>query len=108
MAGFLELWKGDPDFVNEKGVKWWIDDSTTQYLQKEDRNGIKLDMVCYAIEETDGKRSRLVINRARDIVEQEQSLEQLAIKIDMRKFLIFDRSQNPEPALIKKGKRRGK
>lgn len=42
-----DIFKQEPEFVNEVGVKWWRDHSTTHYAQKPDINGITLNAVCF-------------------------------------------------------------
>ena len=91
----LDTFEREPDFVNELGVKWWKDHHTTNYAQKEDRNGTKLDVVCFYIEEPTGRRTRVLISKAGEIIEEDQSLEGLAIKIDVRKFLKRDHEKTP-------------
>jgi hypothetical protein len=91
----LNTFEKEPDFVNELGVKWWKDESTTRYAQKSDQHGTKLDVVCYYIEEPAGHRTRLLINKVGEIVEEDQNLEGLAIKIDVRKFLKRDHEKTP-------------
>jgi len=75
----------EPDFVNDEGTKWWIDVSTTQYAQREDAHGTVLDMVVYLAETKNGYMTRVLLDDDRNIVEEEQNLEALAIKIDMLK-----------------------
>ena len=75
-----------PDFINEIGVKWWLDDSITKYAQREDMHGTTLDAACYAIEEPNGRRTRVLVCNG-EIIEEDQLLEGMAIKIDLRKFL---------------------
>ncbi len=84
----IELpWECKPDFINELGVKWWLDKETTQYARREDRNGIKLRVICYVIEEVNGRRTRVLIDEEREIIEEDQTLEGIGSKIDVRKFL---------------------
>ena len=83
----------EPDFINEIGVKWWRDEYTTKYAQKPDINGAALDVVCFAIEKPNGYRTRVLLNKAREIIEEDINLEALAIKIDVRKFLKRDHAK---------------
>lgn len=96
MSNF-SLFSGEPEFVNELGVKWWRDPSTTQYAQKPDKHGITLQVVCFGIEEPSGRRTRVLISQAGEIIEADQSLEALATKIDVRKFLKRDLAKAPRP-----------
>lgn len=95
MNSFLNLFKGEPEFVNELGVKWWRDTDTTEYAQKEDRNGISLDVVCFGVEFPNGSRTRVLVSREGEVIEDDQNLEALATKIDVRKFLKHDLAKNP-------------
>jgi len=48
-------WNKSPEFVNEKGFKWWQDAETTSYARKKNHNGKKLDAVCWFVEEHNEK-----------------------------------------------------
>ena len=80
-------WDEDPIFINEEGVKWWIDESTTKYAQKEDKHGTKLDAVCYVTEEPNGRKTRVLVSKNQEIIEEDQTLDGMGCKIDVRKFL---------------------
>lgn len=41
--GFKNSTDSEPDFINDEGVKWWLDKSTTDYAQRKDINGNTLD-----------------------------------------------------------------
>jgi len=87
----LNPWSNNtpPDFVNEDGVKWWLDKSTTWYATKKDITGVSLNATCYFVETVAGTRTRvLVCNDTNKIIEEYQELEALAVAIDVRKFLI--------------------
>ncbi len=77
----------EPDFVNELGVKWWKDESITNYAQKEDIHGTVLNAICYFIEETNGHRTRVLVSKNKEIIEEDQTLDGMGSKIDMRKML---------------------
>lgn len=87
---FLSLFEGEPDFVNEIGTKWWKDELTTQYAQRPGKQGIPLMCTCYALEMVDGYKMRVLVDVNGNIIEEDQSLEGLACKIDVRKFLLND------------------
>ena len=91
-----DVFSTKPEFVNELGVKWWRDEDMTKYVQKPDVHGTSLDMFCFFIEEPNGRRSRVLVSKDAGIVEEDQNLEALAIKIDVRKFLIRDHLKYPE------------
>ena len=77
----------EPDFINEEGTKWWKDDIITEYAQREDINGTSLNVVCFVIELKDGYKSRVLINDKQEIIEEDQKVEVMGVKIDIRKFL---------------------
>lgn len=97
-VSFRGLFDGEPEFVNELGVKWWRDEHTTDYARRPDANGISLDAVCFGIEEPGGRRTRVLVSMAREIIEEDQSLESLAVKIDVRKMLKLEhlKMENPK------------
>lgn len=76
----------EPDFINEEGVKWWVDKSTTDYAQRKDSKGITLDIICYVIDRPDGYRTRVLIEEG-NIIDDNTSLEAIACKIDMLKLI---------------------
>lgn len=80
-------WDKPPEFVNENGFKWWQDAETTGYAQKKNHNGKKLDAVCCFVEEPNGRRTRILVSKNGDVLEENQSLEGMACKIDVLKFL---------------------
>jgi len=75
----------DPDFVSEEGTKWWLDKSTTQWVQREDQHGTSLDMNVWLVETADGHIVRLLLDSDKNLIAEEQNLEALAVKIDMLK-----------------------
>jgi len=75
----------EPDFVNEKGTKWWLDKSTTQWAQREDQFGTSLEMVCYLVETSDGYMVRILLDKENHVVAENQNLEAMAVAIDMLK-----------------------
>lgn len=76
----------EPDFINEKGVKWWLDHTITKYAQTEDIHGIKLEVVCWIIEMPDGYKTRVLVNKYNKVIEEDQTLEGIGSKIDIRKL----------------------
>jgi hypothetical protein len=81
-------WDKPPEFVNENGVKWWQDKKTTCYAQKKNRDGKKLDVVCWFVEEPNGRRTRILVSKKGEVLEENQSLEAMLCKIDVLKFLV--------------------
>ena len=95
------VFDGEPDAVNEIGVKWWKDTSTTNYAQREDRFGTSLDAVCYAIDEVSGRRTRVLVANGK-IIEDDPSLEGMACKIEVRKLLKRDHAKYPSNNKVRK------
>ncbi len=56
-------WDKPPEFVNEKGFKWWQDTETTGYAQKKNHKGKKLDAVCWFVEEPNRRRTRILVSK---------------------------------------------
>lgn len=76
-----------PDFVNEAGVKWWVDPSLTRYAREPNVRDTKLDdVICFYTEEPNGVKSRVLV-RNQQVIFESQSLETIAVEIDKMKFL---------------------
>lgn len=88
MSNIFTLGTGEPDFVNEKGIKWWLDSSSTKYAQDPDIDGVKLpEVVCYYVEEPDGRKSYVLIDSVRRFpIWQGSSLEGVGCRIDLMKL----------------------
>lgn len=85
--GLLDAFEGEPDFVNELGVKWWLDRTSTDYARREDPFGTRLpDAAVYAVEEPDGHRTQVLVI-AGEAEYEAQSLEDMGVHIDMLKIL---------------------
>ncbi len=81
-------WDKPPDYVNEIGVKWWLDKDTTNYANKKNINNKKLNARCWFIEEIDKRRTRvLVCSNTNNILYESQSLESMLYTIDFLKFV---------------------
>jgi hypothetical protein len=65
-----------PDFVNEIGVKWWVDHSLTRYCKE---NNLKMQV--FAVEHPDGKRTRVLVDKD-GIIEEDTGFEGMACRID--------------------------
>jgi hypothetical protein len=82
---FEDVWSKPPDFVNEKGVKWWLDVSSTRYALSVDALGRKLKNVqVYFTEFPDGERSRVIIDNGEAVYET-KTLENLGTQLDLMK-----------------------
>ena len=87
MTNIFDVFETEPFFVNEEGTKWWHDEQLTSYCRKEDQFGTKFDgNVCY-IETKEGYRSRVLVIDGK-LVEEDQKLDSMAVKIEIRKLLI--------------------
>lgn len=84
--GYGSPFQNEPDFINEIGVKWWLDKATTKYAKSADSIGVTLDVVCFFIEETNGRRSRVLVSKDKGAIYENQNLEALLSKIDILKF----------------------
>lgn len=72
----------NPDFVNELGVKWWLDETTTDYAKQ---RGL-LNTKVWLLEEQNGHRI-YVITEDDKIVGESQQLEAIGCKLDVLGFL---------------------
>jgi hypothetical protein len=80
-------WDKPPEFVNNLSVKWWQDKHTTAYAQMKNHDNKKLDAVCWFVEEPNGRRTRILVSKKGEVLEENQSLEGMSSKIDVLKFL---------------------
>lgn len=77
----------EPDFVNEKGVKWWCDYETTKYAMVENAQGNTLPgVVVYAVEEPNGHRTYLICDK-KGVLFESQRLEDIGVHLDMMKIV---------------------
>lgn len=79
----IDIFSTEPTHVNENGVKWWLDESLTKYSRN--HNGEKdesmKDVVVWCVERPNGYRTR-VMTEGNEILEENQTLEGMACKID--------------------------
>lgn len=82
---FNEGWeKKEPDFVNEEGTKWWIDEDMNEYIKSvEEQKEVKLNIIGWFVERKDGYRTRILIEKDKPIYES-QKMEFVAAFIDVR------------------------
>lgn len=72
----------EPDFINEEGVKWWINKRLTEYAEEKG-----LNYTCYIIEFKNGYRERAVVNNdTNKLIYSSPSLEAVGVYIDLAKF----------------------
>lgn len=67
-----------PDFVNDEGVKWWIDKHESHYA----RHKLGTDAAVWYVQETSGRRTRLLTEN-NEILHEDQALEGMACYIDI-------------------------
>lgn len=85
----------DPDWVNpENGYMWYVDYDMTDYANNPDKStGKPLNAICFYVcskDDNDGVQpvSRVLIDRkSNDVLHDDTSLEGMAIKIDMFRFI---------------------
>lgn len=70
-----------PDFVNEAGVKWWVDAALTRYAV----NKLGEGHAVWAVEHPSGYKTRL-LTHADSVKCEAPSIEGMAIKIDILAF----------------------
>jgi hypothetical protein len=77
----------EPDFVNEHGVKWWLHESLTRYAGKPLRNLPRLDdAIVYLTERQNGYKAFVLVLQG-NAVDEDQTLEGMAFKIDALRFV---------------------
>ena len=74
----LDINTDHPDYVNEQGVKWWIDKDLTKYSFDRGFSGTRV----FVVERPDGYRTRL-FTEGENILAESQSLEGICSKIDI-------------------------
>ena len=72
----------EPDFINEEGVKWWLDKSLTQYANQGD---ISLEIGVWIVETPDGAITRLATDANQRILKDTSVIEAMACLIDDEK-----------------------
>ena len=70
-----------PDFVNEKGFKWWNQDKLSLNYER-DKNLKKKGYRWYYVESEDGKEKIHIILRNNDIVYEHTNLESIGVFLD--------------------------
>ena len=55
----------EPDFINEEGVKWWVDKGLTEYANSGET---PLKMGIWIVETTDGHMTRLAVDEKQNIL----------------------------------------
>jgi len=77
-----------PYFVNEEGIEYYIDKSTTDYAKNEDHFGTSLNAICFYVRK-DGEFATRILMDIKDssVLLEEKSLEGMGTKIDVLKAL---------------------
>lgn len=84
------FWKTqEPNFVNELGIKWYIDESVTHYCLKENISGVFLDNVlAYVVVLPDGNTDRVLVDvNKQEVIYATKNLEEIGVEIDRLKLL---------------------
>lgn len=78
-----------PTFVNDIGVKWWLDTSSTNYAQRPDYYGTTLpNITAWIVQTSNGYTTRcLTDSNTNQIVYESQALDGIGSKIDMLKAM---------------------
>ena len=77
---------GEP-LINSTGVKWWTDESLTEWCRRADLNGVSLpDYKVWIVETPEGKRTRLLCE-GETILSESPRTEDIAVKIDILKAI---------------------
>jgi len=79
----------EPNFVNELGIKWYIDELVTQYCLKENISGVFLDNVlAYVVVLPDGNTDRVLVDvNKQEVIYATKNLEEIGVEIDKLKLL---------------------
>lgn len=76
----------EPDFVNDLGTKWWLDDSLTAYAHTPNAKDVALPNVrCFIVELQGGVKRRLVVE-GEEILREAGSIEDVATYLDLLKL----------------------
>jgi len=81
-----DIFKTKPDFVNDTGIKWWVDKACTQWAREKNINDVALpDVVVFLIEEPSSRRTRVIVENG-EVVFDNQNLEAIGAHIDIMKL----------------------
>lgn len=88
---------GEPDFINDAGIKWWLEKDLTRWAHKplgKQASPLPKDTRVYLTEFPDGEKMRVVIMDGGPVYEH-TSLEDIAVWLDMQKLILI-RDANTE------------
>ena len=82
------VFDSEPDFVNEDGTKWWLNNFVSDWAWKKNMHGISLPEVgVWEVETKKGERSILFVNHKTNIIIREYSkIEDALYGVDMFKI----------------------
>ncbi|MDD5650451.1 MAG: hypothetical protein PHF86_08565 [Candidatus Nanoarchaeia archaeon] len=70
----------EPDFINEKGIKWWIDYNTIKYCKLLNK------YIIYVVKDNDYITRVIVDNEKKEIIFESQQLDAIACFCDVLKL----------------------
>jgi hypothetical protein len=74
--------KIEPDFINDDGVKWWVDRDLTKYTKDWRPNNLApIDATVYFVQVNDYK-GRVLVDDKRNILHENQALDGMCVYID--------------------------
>lgn len=73
---------GEPDFINEKGVKWWHVDLLTDHAARAGSPGIPCPDIKGWIIEMPGGQKEYVLTDDEDVIYGSPQLEAVSVQID--------------------------
>lgn len=80
------FWEEESHFINELGIKWWLDEQTTKYATRPDSNGISLNLTVWVTEKPDEVKQYVIVNDAQhEVIFSHTVLENIACHIDILK-----------------------
>lgn len=86
MVNFWET--EDPVYVDDKGVKWWVDEYITQYCRQESKSGGYLKrFIAYVLQYPDGKLERVLICND-EIIAKSNTSEGIIAEVDKLKLKV--------------------
>lgn len=79
------MYESNPDYVNERGTQWWVDQDLTRFANEPDEEGIKLSAVGYYIKERDGEHAWVLVDANSEIIEFEEFKSAIYDRIKSKK-----------------------
>lgn len=88
------MYDSEPTFVNEQGVKWYLNKPLTRHAQKEDRRGIALKANIFRVE-IPGGQTALVMVMGDKVVFKADNYETMGFEIDVMKLGLHFKDEKP-------------